>query len=414
MFVFTELAEMAEEDRTAQLPQADPFSLTSVTQPFPPSPNTKRKTEGTTNKCSEEQLSYWLDQLEKESKKTEAHMASLKKRQVNLSTSLESMEQQVRERFDTMRLALEKDELSVLNSLQQEHRENSSKLSRVLQDWNQHLKLVRKHISTIKKLQEDKAESQQQVYCKDFSCHKKQDATEVALKLNEEKFKKLMKVLGKISKDLQVQLQRKSLLLESTVVVIDRTASHRQIQVTSGRKCMHLSPDDTPVPDHPLQFDQIYCALGSPAITTGQHYWEVDVHCCPAWSVGLAYGSLHRKGHDKSTKLGKNRLSWCLEFRDGHLSAWHNDRHVALDKAGRAEQGALVKVGVFVNYQKGRVTFYDADSMKMLQEFSTSCSNMFDRAHHQFTEPVFPAFRFFKPRDRHAVPDHMEICDLSI
>lgn len=80
-----------------------------------------------------------------------------------VKTSLEVMEQQVRDRFEAMRLALEKDELAVLNSLQQEHRETSSKLNRVLQDWNQHLKLVRKHISNIKKLQEDKTECQQEV-----------------------------------------------------------------------------------------------------------------------------------------------------------------------------------------------------------------------------------------------------------
>lgn len=45
------------------------------------------------------------------------------------------------------------------------------------------------------------------------SCFKKQDAAELSIKLDEEKFQKLMKVLGKISKDLQVQLQKKSLLL---------------------------------------------------------------------------------------------------------------------------------------------------------------------------------------------------------
>lgn len=45
------------------------------------------------------------------------------------------------------------------------------------------------------------------------SCHKKQDAAELAIGPNDENFQKLMKVLGKISKDLQVRLQKKSLLL---------------------------------------------------------------------------------------------------------------------------------------------------------------------------------------------------------
>lgn len=73
------------------------------------------------------------------------------------------MEQQVRERFEAMRLALEKEEQAVLSSLEQEHRENSSRMMRLLHEWNQHLKLVRKHISTVRSLQEGGAASQQQV-----------------------------------------------------------------------------------------------------------------------------------------------------------------------------------------------------------------------------------------------------------
>ncbi|XP_060750035.1 tripartite motif-containing protein 72 [Tachysurus vachellii] len=400
---------MAEEERGPQAPLADSLRLTSVTQPYPRSPKTRRKPDADSLNPSQEQLSCWLEELEKESKSTEAHMASLKKRQTNLATSAETMEQQVRERFEAMRLALEKEEQAVLGSLELEYRENSSRMTRLLNDWNQHLKLVRKRIGVVRTLQQTGAEQQQQqVSHEDFSCHKKQDAAELAIRLNGERFQKLMKVLGKISKDLQVQLQKKSLLLDSTQVVIDRAASHRQIKVTSNGRGLYVSPDDSSAPPPPLQFDQTCCALGSPAVSSGQRYWEVDVHCCPSWAVGVAYGSLNRKGRDKSTKLGRNRLSWSLEFQDGRLSVWHNDLHLAL--SGRAPD----RVGVYVNFAKGQVAFYDADAMKMLQDFSTSCMSVFDRAHHQFTEPVFPAFRFFKARDRQTVPDHMEICDLGL
>lgn len=195
----------------------------------------------------------------------------------------------------------------------------------------------------------------------------------------------------------------------SNEVVIDRTVSHRQIKVTSSGRGFFISPEDSSAPSRPLQFDQTCCALGSPAINSGQCYWEVDVHCCSSWAVGVAYGSLHRKGQDKSTKLGRNRLSWSLEFWDRRLSAWHNDRYLTLSTRAVPD-----KVGVFVNYHKGRIVFYNADAMTVLQDFSTSCTNVFERARHQFTEPVFPAFRFFKARDQQRVPDHMEICDLGL
>ncbi|KAI4900293.1 hypothetical protein NFI96_010564 [Prochilodus magdalenae] len=406
------MTEMAQRDGAVQIPGVDPLCSTQVVQPYPRSPKTLRKLDNASVKCTQEQLPCSLEELENESKRTEAHMASLKKRQANLTVCAEEIEQRVRERFENMRLTLEKDERAVLGMLEQDHRENSSKLTRHLQDCTQHLRLVRKHISNTKKLQESSAESQQLVFAEELRCNKKLDPAEESIRLNEEKFQKLMKVLGKISKELQAQLQRKSLLLDSAEVVIDRSTCHRQIKVTSQGRSMHISAEDCSGPNLAQQFDQVYCALGSVSITAGQHYWEADVRCCSAWAVGVAYGSLNRKGQDKSTKLGRNRLSWSLEFQDGQLSAWHNDRHVML--SSRAGHGVLDRVGIFVNYPKGRMTFYDAKTMKVLQEFSAASTAVFERAHHQFTEPLFPAFRFFKPRDGHSVPDHMEICDLSM
>lgn len=202
------------------------------------------------------------------------------------------------------------------------------------------------------------------------------------------------------------------ILTDSSNVAIDKLTCHKQIKVTSEGRGMSLSAEEHCVPNDPLRFDQLYSALGSIAFKSGQHYWEVDVHCCPSWAVGVAYGSLQRRGRDKAAKLGRNRNSWSLEFQDGHLMAWHNDRHVALPVT--AARAAPNRVGVFVRYQKGRVVFYDAKTMRMLQEFSAVQTAVFDRAHHQFTEPLYPAFRFFPPKDKHTGHHHMEICDLGL
>lgn len=87
----------------------------------------------------------------------------------SVKSSAETMEQQVRERFEAMRLALEKEEQAVLGSLEQEHREISSRMARLVHDWNQHLKLVRKHISAVRTLQERGTASQQQVCLSDIN-----------------------------------------------------------------------------------------------------------------------------------------------------------------------------------------------------------------------------------------------------
>lgn len=189
-------------------------------------------------------------------------------------------------------------------------------------------------------------------------------------------------------------------------MVIDRQTCHNQITVTSDGRGAFFSDSDHPVTDHPLQFDKVCCALGSSRITGGQNYWEVDVSCCSAWAVGVATTSLQRKGKDKGAKLGRNRNSWCVELRDSSLSAWHNDRNVACQGVG---QTAPAKVGVWVNYDKGQLMFYNADTMAVLQKFSAAVTPVFDRAHHRFTEPLYPAVQFLRPPQNQVWPNHLQL-----
>ncbi|XP_030017843.1 E3 ubiquitin/ISG15 ligase TRIM25 [Sphaeramia orbicularis] len=239
-----------------------------------------------------------------------------------------------------------------------------------------------------------------------FSSFKKPDASEKEIGLNKERFEQLLETLSSISRQLRVQLQRKTLLLDLTPVVIDRQTCHGQITVTSDGRGLFFSDSVRSAPENPLQFDRVCCALGSSPVAAGQSYWEVDVRCCSTWAVGVAYGSMERKGKDKGSKLGRNRNSWCVELRNGQLSAWHNDRHVACQGLG---QTLLERVGVWVNYDKGQLMFYDVETMCLLQRFSAALTPVFDRAHHQFTEPLYPAIRFLRPETQ-MWPNHMELC----
>ncbi|XP_035482596.1 nuclear factor 7, ovary isoform X2 [Scophthalmus maximus] len=379
-------------------------------QPFPRSPRLqKKKTKA--GRPSQEQLSTQLEELEAERSKTEAHIQSLKKRNTDLSRTTETMKQQVREHYEKMRAVLKQDEHTVLDSLELDLRRTRTKLDQVIKTWKQHQDQVTKSISSIQKewSKGSTAEEEGEGQSENLS-PKKPDASEREIRLNEERFQRVLKTLFSISKNLKAQLQRKTLLLDSSPVMIDRQTCHRQITVTSEGRCMSFSGSDHSAPEHPLQFDKVCCALGSSPVTAGQSYWEVDVRCCSAWAVGLAYTSLQRKGLDKGTKLGRNRNSWCVELRNSILSAWHNDRYMACQGA---RQTPLGKVGVWVNYDKGQVMFYDADTMAVLQKFSAAVTPVFDRAHHQFTEPLYPAVRFLRPQQNQMWPSHMELCHLN-
>ncbi|XP_074479493.1 E3 ubiquitin-protein ligase TRIM62 [Sebastes fasciatus] len=378
-------------------------------QPFPRSPKLQRKIANAA-RPSQEQLSRHLEELQAERTRTEAHIQSLKKRKADLSKSTEVMKQQVRERFENMRRVLEQDEQAVQDTLEVDLRQTRTRLDQVLKDWKHHQDRVAKSIGSIQRALSSSGAAEEEKGQSESLSAKKPNASEEEIRLNEERFEKLLKTLSSVSRHLRAQLQRKTLLLDSSPVVIDRQTCHSQITVTSEGRGMFFSGSARSAPEHPLQFDKVSCALGSSPVTAGESYWEVDVRCCSSWAVGAAYARLDRKGRDKGAKLGRNRNSWCVELRDGRLSAWHNDRHVACQGVGQAPLG---KVGVWVSYDKGQLMFYDADTMVVLQRFSAAVTPVFDRAHHQFTEPLYPAVRFLKPTENLMCPNHLELCHLN-
>lgn len=390
----------------------DPMSLTPLdstddrVQPFPRSPQLQKRLAKAALP-SQEQLSKRMEELQAERIKTEARIQSLKKRRADLATRTEVMKQQIHARFETMQAVLKQDEQAAMETLDIDLKRTRTTLDQVLKTWNQHLDQVDKMISSMHKAQKDKSKTapREEMAVKEAVSLKKSDASEKIIRLNEERFEKLLKMLSSVTKQLRVQLQKKTLLLDMLPVVVDPQTCHSHLTVASDGKGLVYGAA-RPGPEQPLQFDRVCCALGSVPISSGQAYWEVDTRCCSGWAVGAAYGRLERKGRNKGSKLGRNMNSWCVEFKNKKLSAWHNDRHMPCQGV---VQTRLKRVGVWVQFDKGQLVFYDAETMGVLQSFSAALTPVFDRAHHQFIEPLFPAVRFIKP-DAQAWPNHMEFC----
>lgn len=110
--------------------------------------------------------------------------------------------------------------------------------------------------------------------------------------------------------------------------------------------------------------------------TTGRHYWEVDVGDKIAWDLGVARQSISRKG---VVTLSPEDGYWTICLRKG-------SEYRAC--AGQAELLCLSQrpqvIGVFLDYEDGTVSFYDAESRTHIYSFTQFL----------FTEAMFP---FFNP-----------------
>lgn len=106
-------------------------------------------------------------------------------------------------------------------------------------------------------------------------------------------------------------------------------------------------------PDSPRHFSVCSQVLGSTGFSKGCYYWEVLLSCCNFIGIGLAYSNLDRQG--PTSRLGRNAQSWCVEWFNVKLSAWHNSMETVLVNPNPK------CVGVFLDCDNSTATFYNVD-----------------------------------------------------
>ncbi|XP_019958907.1 E3 ubiquitin/ISG15 ligase TRIM25 isoform X2 [Paralichthys olivaceus] len=168
---------------------------------------------------------------------------------------------------------------------------------------------------------------------------------------------------------------REEFLQFSVNLTLDPNTAHRRLALSEGNTKAILQSATQPYPDTPQRFDgwtQVMCQ--SPL--NAQHcYWEVEWRGRGS-SVGVAYGSLNRKGSDARSGLGYNAQSWTLELSDTCCSAMHDNekRDIPVTYSPR--------LGIYLDLSMGTLAFYSvAESMTHLHTFRTN-----------FTQPLYAVF----------------------
>ncbi|XP_037551750.1 E3 ubiquitin-protein ligase TRIM21-like [Nematolebias whitei] len=118
-----------------------------------------------------------------------------------------------------------------------------------------------------------------------------------------------------------------------------------------------------------------FAVLGEQAFSSGRFYYEVQVQGKSKWELGVVRESFNRRG--ENTICPENGF-WVVWLRNGQYRALTGPS-VPLHLKCNPQ-----KVGVFVDYNKGLVCFYDPDTAALIYSF-TNC---------KFREKLFP---FFSP-----------------
>uniref|UniRef100_A0A8C0XQH1 E3 ubiquitin/ISG15 ligase TRIM25 n=1 Tax=Castor canadensis TaxID=51338 RepID=A0A8C0XQH1_CASCN len=170
---------------------------------------------------------------------------------------------------------------------------------------------------------------------------------------------------------------RAELLDYSVKVILDFNTAHNKVALTESYTTASVADVPQNYKPHPQRFTYCSQVLGLYCYKKGIHYWEVELQKNNFCGVGVCYGSMDR--HGPESRLGRNSTSWCVEWFNNKISAWHNNMEKALPST------KATRVGVLLNCDHGFVIFFAvSDKVHLMYKFKVD-----------FTEALYPAFWVF-------------------
>ncbi|CAL8406931.1 unnamed protein product [Arctogadus glacialis] len=154
-------------------------------------------------------------------------------------------------------------------------------------------------------------------------------------------------------------------------VTLDPDTAGPQLMLSEDGKQVHHGGVVKKLQDNPKRFTKCANVLTRQSFSSGRFYFEVQVKDKTKWYLGVARESVNRIGQ---IILSPGRGYWTIQFNNGGLVFKDNP---AVRLPLRAE---LQKVGVFVDYDEGLVSFYDVEARVNLYS-ATGCT---------FSEPLYP------------------------
>lgn len=196
---------------------------------------------------------------------------------------------------------------------------------------------------------------------------------------------------------LQFFIWKKMLKLIRPVPVpltFDPETVHPSLILSQDQTAVMQISEDRHVKQNPKRFEMSVNVLSTDGFINGSHYWEVWVGKKTKWDIGVARESVNRK---IKVRLTPEDGYWTLRLRNGNDYVAATSPWTSLTLRNNPR-----KIGVFLDYEAGRVSFYDTDGGHHLFTFYDT-----------FSERLYPFFSTcFSDGGRNAEP--LRLCHLNL
>ncbi|KAK3568043.1 hypothetical protein QTP86_029106 [Hemibagrus guttatus] len=155
-------------------------------------------------------------------------------------------------------------------------------------------------------------------------------------------------------------------------VTLDPDTAHPKLTLSADRKQVTHGDTRQTLSDTPERFDICPGVLAKQSFSSGRFYYEVQVRGKTEWTFGVSRQAINRKG---GITLTPEKGFWTLTLRNENQYKACASPSVPLTLTEKVE-----KVGVFVDYEEGVVSFYDVEAKSCIYSFTAQ----------SFTEKLYP------------------------
>ncbi|XP_052409413.1 butyrophilin subfamily 1 member A1-like isoform X2 [Carassius gibelio] len=172
----------------------------------------------------------------------------------------------------------------------------------------------------------------------------------------------LIAVFARKNRERDQLLQLLKTIIPKVNVILDADTAHPRLTVSDDGKQVRNGKRRTErVYGGKNRFNEYLGVLGKDGFSSGCFYFEVQVNGQTEWDLGVSRESVNRKG---SISLSPGDGYWAVGLKNGKYWA-HESPRVSLSMSVNPQ-----RVGVFVDYGKGLITFYDVESMSLMYSFT--------------------------------------------